>query len=119
MSSSDTSVSIPHDTCIPISYGLNFAHLPLFASRTVNFERFTVGRLSYIPGIVKLWESPGIAGGLLRGIYKAEAGSTVRENIEQYRNGEIEPITVPHPAEESEVERQKRIPDQSKVNTPD
>jgi hypothetical protein len=34
----------------------------------VNFERFTVRRLSYIPGIVKLRESPGIAGGLLRGI---------------------------------------------------
>ncbi|MGA2404339.1 MAG: hypothetical protein ABSG91_21995, partial [Syntrophobacteraceae bacterium] len=30
----------------------------------VNFERFTRGRLSYIPGIVKLWESPGRAGGL-------------------------------------------------------
>ena len=40
-------------------------------------------------------------------IYKAEAGSTVREIIERYRNREIEPITVPHPAEESEVEKQK------------
>lgn len=40
-------------------------------------------------------------------IYRAEAGSTVRENIERYRNGEIEPITSPHPAEESEIERQK------------
>jgi hypothetical protein len=39
------------------------------ASCSVNFERFTVGRLSYIPGIVKLQESPGIAGGLLRRIY--------------------------------------------------
>ena len=40
-------------------------------------------------------------------IYRAEAGSTVREIIEQYRNGEIEPITEPHPAEESEMERRK------------
>jgi cation diffusion facilitator family transporter len=40
-------------------------------------------------------------------IYKAEEGSTVREIIERYRNREIEPITKPHPAEESEIERQK------------
>ena len=65
-SSSDTSVSIPRDTCISISYGSNTLHLPLFASYAVNFERFTAGRLPCIPGIVKLWESPGIAGGLLR-----------------------------------------------------
>ena len=30
----------------------------------MNFERFTEGRLFYNPGIVKLWESPGRAGGL-------------------------------------------------------
>ena len=30
----------------------------------LNFERFTGGRLSAIPGTVKLWESPGRAGGL-------------------------------------------------------
>jgi len=30
----------------------------------VSFERFTVWRLSYTPGIVKLQESPGRAGGL-------------------------------------------------------
>ena len=40
-------------------------------------------------------------------IYRAEAGSTVRKVLEQYGNGEIEPITAPHPAEESEVEKQK------------
>ena len=40
-------------------------------------------------------------------IYRAEAGSTVREIIERYHNHEIDPITVPHPAEESEIERQK------------
>jgi cation diffusion facilitator family transporter len=40
-------------------------------------------------------------------IYRAEAGATVRGVLEQYRNGEIEPITAPHPAEESEIERQK------------
>jgi cation diffusion facilitator family transporter len=40
-------------------------------------------------------------------IYRAEAGSTVREVIEQYRNGKIEPIRAPHPAEESEVEKQR------------
>jgi hypothetical protein len=30
----------------------------------VSFERFTQRRLSYTPGNVKLWESPGKAGGL-------------------------------------------------------
>ena len=73
-SSSGTSVSTPHDTCIPISHGLNSAHLPQIASRPVNFERFTAGRLSYIPGIVKLYESPGRAGGLLRRIYPVAHG---------------------------------------------
>jgi hypothetical protein len=38
-------------------------------SYAVNFERFTTGRLSYIPEIVKLRESPGKAGGLPRKIY--------------------------------------------------
>jgi hypothetical protein len=68
-SSSGTSVSTPHDTCIPISHELDFVQLPQIASRPVNFERFTAGRLSFIPGIVKLYESPGRAGGLLRIIY--------------------------------------------------
>jgi hypothetical protein len=67
-SSSGTSVSTPHGTCIPILHGLNSVHLPQIASRPVNFERFTAGRLSFIPGIVKLYESPGRAGGLLRRI---------------------------------------------------
>ncbi|MCX5814768.1 MAG: cation diffusion facilitator family transporter [Proteobacteria bacterium] len=40
-------------------------------------------------------------------IYRAEAGATVRKIIEQYHNGEMEPIVEPHPAEESEIERQK------------
>ena len=40
-------------------------------------------------------------------IYRAEAGSTVREIIEQYRNSEIEPLTIPDPSEESEMKRQK------------
>jgi hypothetical protein len=40
------------------------------ASCSVTLERFTAGRLSYIPGIVKLWESPGRAGGLPRRIKK-------------------------------------------------
>jgi cation diffusion facilitator family transporter len=39
-------------------------------------------------------------------IYRVAAGSTVRKIIEQYRNREIERITEPHPAEESEIERQ-------------
>ena len=36
----------------------------------MSFERFTLGRLFYVPGIVKLWESPGRAGGLLMIINK-------------------------------------------------
>jgi cation diffusion facilitator family transporter len=40
-------------------------------------------------------------------IYRAEAGVTVHELLKRYRNGEIEPITAPHPAEESEIEQQK------------
>jgi hypothetical protein len=39
-----------------------FIHTKAFLS--VNFERFTGGKLSYIPVNVKLWESPGRAGGL-------------------------------------------------------
>jgi len=41
-------------------------------------------------------------------IYKADAGSTVRESIERYGNGKIEPLTAPHPAEDSEAERQRK-----------
>jgi cation diffusion facilitator family transporter len=40
-------------------------------------------------------------------IYRAETNSTVREVINQYRNGKIETIISPHPAEESEIERQE------------
>jgi len=43
-------------------------------------------------------------------IYRVKAGETVRGVIERYRNGEIEPITAPHPADESEIERQKSDP---------
>ena len=39
-------------------------------------------------------------------IYRAEEGSTVREIIEKFRNNQSEPITAPHPAEESEIGRQ-------------
>jgi cation diffusion facilitator family transporter len=41
-------------------------------------------------------------------IYKASAGSTVRESIDQYRNGKMEQLAAPHPAEDSEVERQRK-----------
>ena len=41
VSSSDTSVSIPHDTCIPMMYGLNFVRRSIETSFPVNFERFT------------------------------------------------------------------------------
>src|SRR3990170_6173070 len=50
--------------CNPTTCGLNFVSHPSKTSLTVNFEQFTVRRLSYIPGNVKLWESPGRAGGL-------------------------------------------------------
>jgi predicted Fe-Mo cluster-binding NifX family protein len=36
-------------------------------------------------------------------IYKAEEGSTVHQVIEKYRNNQVDKITEPHPAEESEV----------------
>jgi hypothetical protein len=52
------------DICIPILYDLSSVHFPLKASLSVNFERFTLEGLSHNPGNVKLWESPGIAGGL-------------------------------------------------------
>ena len=41
----------------------------LFASHPVNFKRFTAGRLSYIPEIVKLYATPGCAVGLSARIY--------------------------------------------------
>jgi cation diffusion facilitator family transporter len=40
-------------------------------------------------------------------IMKAEEGTTVREVIDKYRKGEIKPLTIPHPAEESELEHMK------------
>jgi hypothetical protein len=42
----------------------------LKASLSVNFERFTLEGLSHNPGNVKLWESPGTAGGLPRINYR-------------------------------------------------
>jgi len=39
-------------------------------------------------------------------IYRAEEGSTVRETIEKFLNHQSEPITAPHPVEESEIGRQ-------------
>jgi hypothetical protein len=39
--------SKPNDTCIPTSYGLNSVCRPLKASWSLNFERFTPGRLSH------------------------------------------------------------------------
>ena len=59
----DTSVSRLYDICIPTWYGLNSWCVYMKASFSVNFERFTVGRLSYIPGIVKLLESPDFSRG--------------------------------------------------------
>jgi cation diffusion facilitator family transporter len=41
-------------------------------------------------------------------IYKAEEGSTVCQIIEKYRNNQIDKITEPHSAEESEAGRQKK-----------
>lgn len=43
---------------------LNFESYSSEASFALNFERFSKGRLSYIPANVKLWESLGIAEGL-------------------------------------------------------
>jgi cation diffusion facilitator family transporter len=41
-------------------------------------------------------------------IYRAEEGTTVREVIEKFKNNQSEPITAPHPAEESEIGRKKQ-----------
>ena len=49
-------------------------------------------------------------------IYRAEEGATVREVIEKFRNHQSDPITAPHPAEESEIGRQKA--DNLGVQTP-
>ena len=40
-------------------------------------------------------------------VYRVKEGETVRDVIERYYKSETEPITSPHPAEESEVEQQK------------
>ena len=53
-----------HDTCIPISYDLNFERYSLKASLSCCLSGSRYEGLSYIPGIVKLWESTGRAGGL-------------------------------------------------------
>jgi cation diffusion facilitator family transporter len=39
-------------------------------------------------------------------VLKAEENATVRETMDRYRRGEIEPFATPHPAEESEMQRQ-------------
>jgi hypothetical protein len=56
--------SKPRGTCSPIPSGLGFRSRSQEASVCLNFERFKRWRLP-IPGTVKLWESPGRAGGLL------------------------------------------------------
>ena len=43
--------------------GIDFQLSSTEASFAENFERFTVGRLSFYPGTVKLFRSPGKAGG--------------------------------------------------------
>jgi len=43
-------------------------------------------------------------------IYRVEAGERVRDVVERYRKGEVEPIAAPHPAEESEIERKGKGP---------
>ncbi|MBI4763302.1 MAG: cation diffusion facilitator family transporter [Deltaproteobacteria bacterium] len=48
-------------------------------------------------------------------IYRAEEGSTVREIIEKFRNDQIEPITAPHPAEESEIGRKNQSMQSGKI----
>ncbi len=39
-------------------------------------------------------------------IYRAEESATVREVVEKFRNNQGEPLTAPHPVEESEVGKQ-------------
>jgi hypothetical protein len=56
--------SMLQDTCIPISYDLNFERYSLKASLSCCVSGSRYEGLSYIPGIVKLWESTGRAGGL-------------------------------------------------------
>jgi cation diffusion facilitator family transporter len=46
-------------------------------------------------------------------IYRAEEGSTVSEIMEKFRNNQSEPITAPHPVEESEIVRKKQSSDAS------
>jgi len=48
-------------------------------------ERFTGWRLSYFPGIVKLWESPGRAGGLPKRNYLAQKAWSVALKAESQR----------------------------------
>ena len=45
-------------------YDLFFQRSTVVASFAVGFERLTQRRLTYVPGIVKLREFPGKAGGL-------------------------------------------------------
>jgi len=56
-------------TCRTGWHSLDFGTLSFKASLSVNFERFTVGRLFQNPVNVKLCESPGRAGGLPWGNY--------------------------------------------------
>ena len=52
----------------------------------MSFERFTKRRLTYIPGNVKLWESPGKAGGLpviIKKIIEKERPETINHHAAQ------------------------------------
>jgi hypothetical protein len=60
----DNSESILCGTCIPMPNGIIFQRCSMEASFSGNFERFTVGRLSFYSGTVKLLRSPGRAGRL-------------------------------------------------------
>ncbi len=53
----------PAGRLLPIPSGLGFRRCSTEASVCLSFERFKRWRL-HIPGSVKLWESPGKAGGL-------------------------------------------------------
>jgi len=67
------SESKQYDTCNPSA--LNFVRCSSNASVAVDVERFPAGRLLYLPGNVKLHESPGRAGGGFHGYH----GSTSRK----------------------------------------
>jgi len=64
---SGTSVSTPHDSCVPTTYGLNSQRRPLKPSCLLTLNGSQLGGFLIFPEMSNFYSHPGIAGGLPKG----------------------------------------------------